>query len=133
MPEWRGDLEDCTINYCALNSLAISNAIIEKIDNGTRPNVSGIDTALEAIPAEQRAIGIFYINAQLFYNCIKGHSFGDLLEFNKTCKSQQQETGFAEWDPVIASCNRMQYCLAHKHLLCDFFRIQNYKFWISCP
>ena len=107
--EWRGELEDCVLNYCPLDELYdnIANAYGEVISFGKPPNVNSMEQLVRSLPSRQKAVGIFFEEAELLYHCIDGYSFGDSLQFTRTCKYYPQKIGFGRWEPANQSCNCM--------------------------
>ena len=107
--EWRGQFEDCQLNYCPLDDLYdnVLKASAQIISYGNPPNGTFLDELADRIRFNQKVVGIFYANAELLYNCIDGYTFGDSLQFKRTCKMNPKEIGFGRWEPTTQPCTRM--------------------------
>ena len=109
--EWRGELDECVLNYCPLDDLYdnVSKAFAQINGYGNAPNVSSLEQFIEQIPSRQKKVGIFYQSAELLFRCIEGYSFRDALQFKRTCEFFPSTFGFGRWQPANQSCTRMPF------------------------
>ena len=90
--KWKGDLNDCELNYCPDFNVSLINSELLRITFGFSPE------------NEPQQSGVYYENATIVQKCNHGYLYRGMPIAVQSCTFNSSGMGRGKWEPEIAQC-----------------------------